>query len=197
MFCRASRRCFEEGPRGFRRPGPKRGVGRPRPKGGRHVPDSGGTIGTLIVLVGFGWEAGVGVAPGQVPPQEPTRPEAPQEPTKAPGAAIPKRPGFTFPKRPDFAFPKRPDFAFPKRPATSTRPQLGMQWRRPGMGSDKPPAYRMEVTGSRRVSGVYRSEIFTTRSPVEQWEVFFPAAMELSRQGAVRSSLEPGGEMIK
>lgn len=114
----------------------------------------------------------VGAARGQTPtdppPSEGPRRPAPPRFQRPP---IPRRPGFNLPERPGF-------------PRTPSSPR-------------KPPEYMMEVTGSKHVVGVYQSQVYTSRVAAEQWEVYFPAAMELPRQTSAHSSMEPAGDVIR
>jgi hypothetical protein len=60
----------------------------------------------------------------------------------------------------------------------------------------QPPKYAQEVTGSRRVAGIYRAEVRTTRVPVTALQVYFPAATELSRQQDARTIVELAAERV-
>ncbi|MFO0950515.1 MAG: transglutaminase domain-containing protein [Isosphaeraceae bacterium] len=129
----------------------------------------------VLMLVGsaLGLDAGVGMIPARGQTQEP-EPQPPAPPFRRPD----------FPRRPQI--PRRPG-AFANRPGPTARP---------GAAQPKPPRYVMEVTGSKRVVGVYRSQLYTTNAPASQWEVYFPAATEMSRQKSVKSSMEPSGGTV-
>ena len=68
---------------------------------------------------------------------------------------------------------------------------------RPGVSPAVAAKYALEVTGSRHVVGEWRTKVYTSKFPADEWMLFFPAAQILSRQTGVKTTMTPPGQMLK